>query len=119
MTTCPTITIIWDYGWLAGDVLELPQTDTERELIERYVASPAFHTSFLPSDKDETGIHGPFIADRIEASDFVPFKESALEQYLATLLYSPEWDSPASAEQLLPFSGTFVSPLRRACGAFS
>ena len=33
------------------------------------------------------------------ASDFVPLKESALEEYLAALLYSTEWDSPASAEQ--------------------
>jgi len=99
MTTCPVITSIWDYGWLAADDVELPQADSDHELLERYVASPAFHTSFLPSDKDETGIHGPFIADRIAASDFVPLEESALEEYLAALLYSPEWDSPASAEQ--------------------
>ncbi len=99
MTTCPVITKIWDYGWLAGDDVELPQVGSDRDLVERYVASPAFHTSFRPSDKDETGTHGPFLADRIAAGDFVPFEESALEEYLAALLYSPEWDSPASAEQ--------------------
>ena len=99
MTACSVITHIWDYGWLAGDDVELPQTDSDGELLQRYVASSAFHTSFLPSDKDETAIHGPFFADRIAASDFVPFQESALAKYLAALLYSPEWDSPASAEQ--------------------
>ena len=100
MTTFSVITSIWDYGWLAGDDVKLPQAVSDHELLERYVASPAFHTSFLPSDKGETGIHGPFIAERIVARDFVPFDESALEEYLAALLYSPEWDSPASVEQL-------------------
>ncbi len=113
MTTCPVITSIWDYGWLAGDEVEFPQTDSDRDLIERYVASPAFHTSFLLSDKDETGIHGPFIADRIAPSDFVPFAESALEEYLAALLYSPEWDSPASAEQFAAVLGQRPGLIRR------
>jgi hypothetical protein len=99
MTACPVITSIWDYGWLAGDEVEVPPATSDRDLLEHYVASAAFHTSFLPSDKDETGIHGPFVADRIAPTDFVPFEESALEEYLAALLYSPEWDSPASAEQ--------------------
>src|SRR5438477_7901155 len=99
MTTCPLITRIWDYGWLAGDDVQLPQGDSDRELVERYVASLTFHTSFLQSDKDETAIHGPFFAERIAANDFVAFEESDLEDYLEALLYSPEWDSPASAEQ--------------------
>jgi hypothetical protein len=38
-------------------------------------------------------------ANQIAASDFVPCDESALEKYLKSLLYSPEWDSPASAER--------------------
>jgi hypothetical protein len=99
MTACFVITSIWDYGWLAGDEVELPPASSDRDILERYVASPAFHTSFLPSDKGETGIHGPFFADRIAATDFVPFEEAGLQEYLATLLYSPEWNSPASAEQ--------------------
>ena len=35
----------------------------------------------------------------VVASAFVPLEEPALEEYLAALLYSPEWDSPASADQ--------------------
>ena len=113
MTTCPVITRIWDYGWLAGDDVEIPQVGSDRELLERYVASPAFHTSFLPSGKDETCIHGPFLADRIAASDFVPFEESALEEYLAALLYSSEWDSPATAEQFAAVLGHLRKPFEQ------
>lgn len=118
MTSCPVITSIWDYGWLAGDDVDLPQTDSDRELIMRYVASPAFHTSFLPSDKDETGIHGPFIADRIVASDFGLFEKSALEEYLAALLYSPEWDSPASTEQFAAVLGQLRKPFEQGMRCF-
>lgn len=118
MTNSPVITSIWDYGWLAGDDVELPRTDSDRELIERYVASPSFHTSFLPSDKDEAGIHGPFLADRIAASDFVPFAESALEEYLAALLYSPKWDSPASAEQFAAVLGHLRKPFAQGMRCF-
>jgi hypothetical protein len=118
MTACPVIAHIWDYGWLAGDDVEIPPADSEIELLKRYVASPAFHTSFFPSDKDETGIHGPFVADRIAASDFAPFQESALEEYLAALLYSPEWDSPASAEQFAAVLGQLRKPFAQGMRCF-
>jgi hypothetical protein len=100
MHSFPIITGIWDYGWLAGDDgVECPHTSSDREMLRCYLNSKEFHTSFLPSEKDETGIHGPFVADRISENDFVPFAASDLEGYLAALLYSPEWDSPASSEQ--------------------
>jgi hypothetical protein len=99
MTACPVITRIWDYGWLAGDEVQVPAGGSDRDVLEHYLASPGFHTSFLPSDKDETGIHGPFLASRIAANDFAPFEEAALEGYLKALLYSTEWNTPASAEQ--------------------
>ena len=73
---------------------------------------------FLPSDRDETGIHGPFIADRIVASDFVPLKESALEEYLADLLYSTEWDSPASAEQFAAVLNQLRKPFAQGMRCF-
>jgi len=99
MSACPVITRIWDYGWLAGDEVEVPPGSSDRDALEHYLASPAFHTSFFPSDKDETGIHGPFLASRIAVNDFVPFEEAALEGYLKALLCSTEWDTPASAEE--------------------
>jgi hypothetical protein len=109
MTACSVITHIWDYGWLAGDEVEVPPGSSDREVLEHYLASSAFQTSFLPSDKDETGIHGPFLASRIAASDFAPFEEATLEGYLKALLYSPEWERPATAEQF----ATVFEQLRR------
>jgi hypothetical protein len=44
------------------------------------------------------------------ASDYLPLKESALEEYLAALLYSSEWDSPASAEQFAAVLGQLRKP---------
>jgi hypothetical protein len=99
MTTFPVITCIWDFGWLVGDELQVPPGTSDHDLLEYYVASSAFHTSFLSSDLDETGIHGPFLANRITAGDFTVFEETALEEYLKTLFYSPELNIPASAEQ--------------------
>jgi hypothetical protein len=95
MTACPVIMHIWVYGWLAGDEVEVLAASSDRDVLEHYLASPAFHTSFLPSDMAETGIHGPLFADRIAATDFAPFEEAALDGYLKALLYrAPTWQSP-------------------------
>ena len=58
---------------------------SDAALIEQYVASPAFHTSFLPNDKDESGLHGPFVAERVTAADFVPLREVELGSYLESV----------------------------------
>lgn len=55
-----------------------------------YVASPHFGTSFLPSAKDESAIHGPFVRTRISSDDFILFEEAGLQPYLDQLLLSPE-----------------------------
>jgi len=88
METAPILARLWDCGWLCRDSVKLPAASSDAALIERYVASPAFHTSFLPNDKDETGIHGPFVAEWITANDFVPLREADLEQYLESIQLS-------------------------------
>jgi hypothetical protein len=85
MDAAPIIERVWDYGWLCSDSVKLTAAPSDAALIEQYVASPAFHTSFLPSEKVETGIHGPFIANLIKAEDFFPLQESDLELYLSTV----------------------------------
>ena len=94
---------LWDYGWLAKDHVALPGASSDVALIQGYVVSPAFHTSFVPSDKDETGIHGPFQAGRISAADFLPLEEPGLEPYLKSveLSESPGEDETEQAK-LLP-----------------
>ena len=88
METAPIVARLWDYGWLGRDCVKLAEASSDDALIKQYVASPAFHTSFLPSDKDETGIHGPFVAERLIATDFVPLAKAQLEQYLESIQLS-------------------------------
>jgi len=88
METAPILVRLWDYGWLCRDRVKLAGASSDPALIEQYVVSPAFHTSFLPNDKDETGIHGPFVAKRITAADFVPLREAELGQYLESVQLS-------------------------------
>lgn len=85
METAPILTRLWDYGWLCRDRVKLPGAASDAALIEQYVASPAFQTSFLPNDKDETGIHGPFVAERITAADFVPLPQVELGPQLESV----------------------------------
>jgi hypothetical protein len=88
MELAPIVARLWDYGWLCRDRVNLADASSDIALIEQYVASPAFHTSFLPNDKDETGIHGPFMAARITAANFVPLQEAELEMYLESVQLS-------------------------------
>ncbi len=76
---------------------------SDLELVQQYVTSPAFHTSFLPSDKDETGIHGPFEAGCISADDYIPLHEADLERYLESIeLSETPGDDVAERAKLLP-----------------
>jgi hypothetical protein len=88
MDTTPILIPLWDFGWLCRDAVALPGASTDHELIEQYVASRAFHTSLLPNDKDESGIHGPFVADRLSVADFMPLQQHDLNQYLASIALS-------------------------------
>jgi hypothetical protein len=103
METALILTRLWDYGWLCRASVKLAGASSDAALIEQYVASPVFHTSFLPNDKDETGIHGPFVAERITAVDFVPIGETKLGQYLESVQLS---DTPgedvAERAKMLP-----------------
>jgi hypothetical protein len=88
METAPVLIQLWDYGWLCSDRVKLAAASSDAVVIEQCVASPAFHTSFLPNDKDETGLHGPFVAERITVADFVPLREPELGQYLESVQLS-------------------------------
>lgn len=103
MDTAPIVERLWDYGWLCHDTVQLAAAASDLDLVQQYVASPAFQTSFLPSDKDETGIHGPFEAGRISAEDYLPLHEADLESYLASVeLSETPGDDVAERAKLLP-----------------
>jgi hypothetical protein len=103
MQPAPIVTRLWDYGWLCRDSVKIAAAPSDAALLEQYVASPAFDTSFLPSDKDETGIHGPFLADRIKPVDFVPLEETGLEHYLESVqLSETPGEDVAERAKILP-----------------
>jgi hypothetical protein len=103
MDTTTVVADLWDYGWLCHDSLKLTAALSDSELVRQYVASSAFHTSFLPGDKDETGIHGPFAADRIHTQDFIPLLETDLQSYLESLkLAENPSDDVIARAKLLP-----------------
>ena len=103
MGTAPIVERLWDFGWLCHDTVQLTAAASDLELVQQYVASPAFQTSFLPSNKDETGIHGPFEAGRISADNYIPLQEADLESYLASVkLSETPGDDVAERAKLLP-----------------
>jgi hypothetical protein len=114
METEPILTRLWDYGWLYRDRVKLAGASSDTALIEQYVASPAFHMSFLPNDKDETGIHGPFVAARITAADFLPLRDAELGEYLETVELSdrPDEDVAEHAKMLPYLMAAFVGSRR-------
>lgn len=114
MDTAQIIARFWDYGWLCHDTVRLSVADSDEELIQRYVASSAFHTSFLHNYNDETGIHGPFEACRISASDYVPLYEEDLGRYLASVAVSetPGADDVERARLLPHLHGAFAGNRR-------
>jgi len=109
METAPIVIHLWDYGWLCHDSVELVPALSDSALIGQYLASRAFHTSFIPSNKDETGIHGPFVASRIHAEDYVPLQQADLERYLGSIELSetPGDDVAERAKLLSHLRGEF------------
>jgi hypothetical protein len=112
MVASPIVARIWDYGWLSRDELQLPSAPSPLPLIATYIESPQFGTSFLPSDKDESSIHGPFVRSRISSDDFVLLEEAALQPYLDQLLLSSEWDRPATPDQCSAVSAALRAAFR-------
>lgn len=110
MNTAPIIARLWDHGWLCRDSIELSAATSDLELIHQYITSTAFNTSFLPNDKNETGLHGPFLTDRIHAEDFIPLPEASLETYLRSMEFSknPGDDISEQAKLRLHFQAAFA-----------
>ena len=81
---------LWDYGWLYHDVLEFKDSPGDGEMISAYRNSPSFHTNFLKIDVEASGIHGPFVADQIVASDLEMMDKARFNAYLHGIRFSDD-----------------------------
>jgi hypothetical protein len=62
---------LWDYGWLDFNEIVLPPCNQPQELIEAYLKSDTFGTSFVGQELDDAPmLHGAFWRTSIAASDF-------------------------------------------------
>lgn len=62
---------LWDYGWLDFNEIVLPSCNHPQELIEAYLKSDTFGTSFVGQELDDAPmLHGPFWRTSIAAIDF-------------------------------------------------
>lgn len=118
MNLAPVIARLWDYGWLCRDCVKLPEAQSDQALIQSYIASLSFHTSFLPSEKDGTGIHGPFVAAHLCSSDYVPSDERSLDAYLEQLRLSEEFTSPPSTDQWSATIQFLHDPFKTGCRCY-
>lgn len=94
-------TRLWDYGWIFHDTVELCPASTEIELIEQYCSSQSFHLSFLPSEKDETGLHGPFLAERISYQDYHPLSAPDILGYVEGIEFANDPSDDREAHELI------------------
>lgn len=62
---------LWDYGWLDHDEITLAPCSQPRELIDAYLQSNYFGSSFVGPSTDHTSdLHGPFWRSLITPNDF-------------------------------------------------
>jgi hypothetical protein len=91
---------LWDYGWLDCNEIKLLPCEKPRELIETYLESSSFGTSFVGQELDDTqDLHGPFWRDSITADDFQLTDSAAFSTQIQSIRQHEGFDKPVSAEQ--------------------
>jgi hypothetical protein len=85
MYNLPIVARFWGYGWLGHDSVRFWGAAADANLLDDYISSPAFHTTFQPSDGVVSGIHGPFSASQITPADFIPLQAQELEEYVGAI----------------------------------
>ncbi len=116
MQTATIIVRLWDFGWILHDAFNLRAQTSDVALIEEYMASAAFNTSFVPNEGDETGIHGPFNAESLKPTDFQVLEESELPLYLESIqIATNPHDDIAERQKILECLG---EPFRKGFKCF-
>lgn len=87
---------LWDYGWLDFDEINLPPCGQPRDLIDAYLKSNSFGTSFLG---DAPELHGAFWRTSIESSDFQLIDSTELDEQIQSIRQPEGFFEPATEEQ--------------------
>jgi hypothetical protein len=91
---------LWDYGWLDLNEIKLPPCGQPRELIEAYLNSKEFGTSFVGKEIDDAPtLHGPFWRNSITADDFQIIDSDTFYTQIRRVRQPEGFDEPANEEQ--------------------
>ena len=91
---------LWDYGWLDLNEFKLPPCGQARKLIEAYLKSNYFGTSFVGQKLDDApNLHGAFWRDSITADDFQLIDSATFDAQIQSIRQHEGFDEPVSAEQ--------------------
>ena len=90
---------LWDFGWLDHGEVKLRKADTWQDVVDRYIESDAFQTSFLPPDQKDPGIHGPFKHDAIGKDDFELLSIDEFYEQIQQIRQPGGFTQPADDEQ--------------------
>ena len=91
---------LWDYGWLDLNEIRLPPCGQPRELIEVYLSSNYFRTSFVGQELDDAPeLHGAFWSASVEANDFQLIDSATFDAHIERIRQPEGFSEPVDEEQ--------------------
>ena len=89
---------LWDYGWAHKDDISIMPPASPSALIDAYLQSPEFKTTFL-DEKIAENIHGPFQRSSLVASDFLQVSPQDFLDRLESARLAPGFTRPPDKDQ--------------------
>jgi hypothetical protein len=91
---------LWDYGWLDCNEIKLPPCNHLEELVDAYLRSNSFGTSFVgPELEDAPELHGPFWRTSITADDFQVIDSDSFYAQIQSARQPEGFAEPVDEEQ--------------------
>lgn len=91
---------LWDYGWLDLNEIKLPPCNQPQELIEAYLKSDLFGTSFVGQELDDAPmLHGAFWRNSITAEDFQVIDSATFDAQIQRVRQPEGFSEPVNDEQ--------------------
>ena len=89
---------LWGFGWAYHDDVLLSKFDSPSSLIDSYIQSSQFQTSFLKVGL-AAGLHGPFQSSSLTVSDFRQVSNDEFMKKIDAVRQPPGFTVAASDEQ--------------------